>query len=159
MLHSFLQWLYDQAVSTSVRESDAIFPALECIHIYSMIFLITAIAAFDLRLLGFQFGRHPITFPKFSKLVFRSAGACFAVNVITGGFLFAAKAPDYYANAAFRVKMLLILAGVAYHLLLLSRASRWEVVPMKTFAIRFVGAISLLLWIGVIAASRWIAFA
>jgi hypothetical protein len=155
---NLLHWLYVQPVSTLVRESYTIFPALECIHLYSMIVLITTIAAFDLRLLGVQVGRHPLPLPRLAKLVIRFAGLAIAVNFLTGSFLFASKAPDYYVNVAFRIKMALILAGIAYHFVLFSKALKWENTPAQSIALKFVGGISLLLWIGVIAASRWIAF-
>src|SRR5438132_131596 len=101
------QWLHDLSVSGTVRESMWVFSTLECIHIYSMIFLITVVAVFDLRLMGIAMGRQSVA--QLSKLVLRWAWISLVVNFITGGFLFASKAPDYYINSAFRIKMLLIL--------------------------------------------------
>ena len=158
MFTHLLQWLHDLSVSTTVRESFWVFPALECTHIYSMIFLITVVAAFDMRLIGIRISRHVQSLSKLSKLVLRVGLVCFFVNFTTGAFLFASKAPDYYINSAFRVKMLLILFGVAYHSVLLSKASKWDDAPASSVGIKVAGVVSLLLWVGVIAASRWIAF-
>jgi hypothetical protein len=158
MAVNLLQWLHDLRISAGVRESFTIFPALECIHIYSMILLIGIVAAFDLRLLGFKLARHPQPLSKLSRLVIRCTCVCLTVNFVTGAFLFASKAPDYYINPAFRLKMLLILTGVGYHSLLFPIASRWDEAPAKSVGVKLTGGFSLLLWIGVIAASRWIAF-
>jgi uncharacterized protein DUF6644 len=157
MLVDVFQWLHDLPVSATVRESFYVFPALECTHIYSMIFLITVIAAFDLRLMGIRIGRHSQSLSSLSKLVLRWAWVCFTVNFVTGAFLFASKAPEYYLNSAFRIKMLLILLGVVYHSVLVPKASKWEEAP-ASMGTRLAGGFSLILWVGVIAASRWIAF-
>ncbi len=53
--------------------------------------------------------------------------------------------------------MVLVLSAVAYHLWLFSRASKWGDAA-HTVRSRFTGLASLVLWVGVIAASRWIAF-
>jgi hypothetical protein len=158
MLVNLLQRLHDLSISGWVRESFNIFPALESIHIYSMIFLITMVAAFDLRLLGYNVARHPQPLSKFSRVVIPWAWLCLGVNFVTGTLLFISKAPDYYTNPAFRIKMLLILIGVVYHSLLLPVAVRWDDVPAMSFSMKFAGGVSLLLWIGVITASRMIAF-
>ncbi len=54
--------------------------------------------------------------------------------------------------------MTLILAGIVYHSILLSRASRWDDAPPMSAGIKLAGGVSMLLGIGVIAASRWIAY-
>ncbi len=159
MLLHLCQWLYGLSVSQTVRESLWVFPTLECIHIYSMVFLITLVAAFDLRLLGVRIQRRthqPIS--QLGRLVLRWAWISLAINFATGSLLFASKAPDYYVNSAFLIKMLLIFLGVAYHSVLLPMAARWDDVPAMPLGPKFAGAFSLLLWVGVIAASRWIAF-
>jgi hypothetical protein len=158
MLVHLLQWLHDLSVSATVRESFWVFPALECTHIYSMILLITVVAAFDLRLIGIKITKHVQSLSKLSRLVLRVGVACLIVNFTTGAFLFASKAPDYYINSAFRVKILLILFGVAYHSVLLIKASKWDEAPATSMGVKVAGVFSLLLWVGVIAASRWIAF-
>jgi hypothetical protein len=154
----FLQWLHDLPVSGTVRESLWVFPTLECIHIYSMIFLITAVAAFDLRLGGFHLTRNPQPLSKLARWVLLWTPVSLAVNFVTGAFLFASKAPEYYVNSAFRVKMLLVLAGVVYHAILLWGASKWDVDRISLVA-RVAGGLSLLFWLAVIGAARWIAFA
>jgi hypothetical protein len=164
LLVNFCQWLYDLSVSATVRESSWVFPTLEWIHIYSMVFLITVIAALDLRLLGIAIRRQerqPL--PQLSRRVLRWAWGAFTLNAATGTLLFASKAPDYYINSAFRIKILLIFLGLLYHsvvipMVVVPRAARWEEIPVTPLWAKLAGGFSLLLWVGVIAASRWIAF-
>ncbi len=157
---SLLEWLYELSVSQTVRESLWVFPTLEWIHLYSMIFLITLIAALDLRLMGFSIEpspRQPLS--QLARRVLRFAWIALGVNIVTGTLLFASLAPDFYINSAFRIKIVLIVLGVLYHwVVVLPMTKRDNAVPM-TIASKFVlGCFSLLLWVGVIAASRWIAF-
>ena len=159
MLLKICQFLHDLSLSTTVRESLWVFPTLEWIHIYSMIFLISVIAAFDLRLMGLAIGRGPRQpLSDLLRRVLRWAFASFCVNAVTGSLLFMSKAPDYYMNSAFRIKILLISLGILYHYLFLPRLVRQEQNPGIPLGAKVAGAFSLTLWIGVIAASRWIAF-
>lgn len=154
-----LQWLHDLSFSGSVRENFYIFPALECIHIYSMIFLITLVGAFDLRLMGLKLsirGNQPVA--SMAAFVLRWAWISLLINFMTGAILFMSKAPDYYTNIAFRYKMAIILTGVIYHSLLLPAVAKRDDAHLRSVGMKLAGTFSLMLWISVIAASRWIAF-
>ena len=160
-MESVLDWLYELQLSVIVRESTWLFPTLEWIHLYSMVTLITLVASFDLRLLGFSISHKPR--PPLSKLagtIWPWTLVSFFVNALTGSLLFASKGPEYATNYAFLVKMGLVALGVAYHALLFYYAGRWEDSRrgINIMASKVIGTFSLLLWIGVIAASRWIAF-
>ena len=156
MIFRVCQWLYSLSVSQTIREADLVFPVLECIHLYSMVCLITVIAMFDVRLMGFVRARVCQPISQLAKLVMLLAWICFGVNAATGSFLFISKATDYYANGAFRVKILLVFMGIVYHTVILRR--KWDEEGMSMGA-KLTGAFSLALWIGVIGASRWIAYA
>jgi hypothetical protein len=152
--------VYHLPVSDTVRESSWLFPTLEWMHIYSMIFLISVIAALDLRLLGLKIDYQPSrqSVSQLSRRVLRWAWGAFGVNAATGAFLFASKAPDYYINSAFRVKVVLLLVGLTYHWAFLPVVARWEDAAAMPVGSKLAGGFSLLLWIGVITASRWIAY-
>ena len=155
----FLKSIQGLSVSQVVRSSLWVFPALECLHLYSMIFLIASVATFDMRLMGFKLVRETQSISKMAKLVRKLATICFAVNFLTGALLFGSKATDYYVNWAFQLKLLLILIAGTYHWVLFKRASKWDEIPENGRMSGTAGIASMLLWIGVIAASRWIAFA
>ena len=156
MLASFFQWLSDFQISLTVRESLWVFPALECLHIYSMIFLVTVVAAVDLRLLGLVMGRKPLS--QHSRMALRWMWVCLGINTVSGVLLFMSRAPDYYINSAFQIKILLVVLGTAYHSVLFHQVGRWDDTPAIPVGARLTGSFSLLLWVGVIAAPRWIAF-
>jgi hypothetical protein len=74
----------------------------------------------------------------------------------------AGQAGEYITNPAFQLKLLLIvLAGVnmaVFHLIPWRTVGSWDAGTEAPIAARVAGALSLALWIGVIAAGRWIAF-
>jgi hypothetical protein len=63
------------------------------------------------------------------------------------------------ASKAFRIKLILLaLAGLnalTFHLTVYRQAVEWDVIPRRA---RLAGMVSLLLWIGIIAAGRSIAY-
>jgi len=154
------QWLYDLHVSETVRESRLIFTTLEWTHLYSMVVLVSVTASVYLRLMGFSLTRGPR--PPLSQLVRRVwkwALLAFTVNLITGAFLFAQNAPQYVINTAFLLKMLSIAVAVVCNAVLFFTTSRWDDArPVPTVGTRLLAGFLLLLWLCVIAASRWIAF-
>lgn len=151
------QWFYDLRVSVIVRESLWLFPTLEWIHIYSMIFLITVFAVADIRLLGIGFASQK-SISGVLKRILQVAWIAFGVNVVTGGLLFFSAAPDYVANPAFLIKISLIFLAFLYHWIMLPAVARREDTVTRSWLGRMVGGVSLVIWIGIIAASRWIAF-
>jgi hypothetical protein len=159
MLHDLFKWLQGLSVSTAVRESTWLFPTLECIHIYSMVLLVSVFAIFDLRLLGLSLGgqsSEPIS--RLSNRLLRWGWLCFGLNALTGSLLFASEAVKMSGNWAFQLKMALIFLALITHTIVLRMSVKWEGLVSMPLQARLVGSFSLLLWVGVIAASRWIAF-
>lgn len=156
-MENIWQWIYDLPLSASVRESEYLFPTLEWIHIYSMISLISLFSAVDLRLLGFSLGsQKPIAGTV--KKVIPAAWVAFGVNVVTGTLLFMSASTDYVANIAFLVKISLIAVAFFYHWFALPAVARREDAAGRSGFGKAVAGLSLAIWIGIIAASRWIAF-
>ena len=157
---AWCKWLEATPVGASVRQSLWLFPAIETLHLLGMAALIASIGTFDLRLMGIVLrGESASTV---ARRLLPLAWTAFAVQVVTGALLFSSEAVHMYRNPAFRVKMLLIvLAGV--HALIFQwfargRAAAWQgKAPLPAMA-RIGGLISLVLWIGVVAAGRWIGF-
>ena len=153
-----------QAVETSpvgaaVRESLWLFPAIETVHLLGMAVLFTTIAIFDLRLLGLALPGIPIK--DLARGIFPWAWTAFAVQVATGSLLFSSEATKMVINPAFRLKMLLIaLAGL--HALAFRSIGRdlpaWDPAKPTPIRAKVAGLTSFLLWVGVVAAGRWIGF-
>ena len=158
-LLGFCKWLEQTAVGANVRQSLWLFPAIETVHLVGMAALLAAVGTFDLRLMGMILRSESIT--GLSRRVLPWAAAAFALQAITGGLLFASEASHMAVNPAFRFKMLLIvLAGVhafAFHVISRRNPGAWNSATPPIVA-RIAGLASILLWVGVVAAGRWIGF-
>jgi hypothetical protein len=90
------------------------------------------------------------------------AWAGFSVQVVTGFFLFSSEATRCYGNHAFEIKMaLILLAGLnalVFHTTTYKRVERWDSNAVSPRGAKFAGLFSILLWFGIVAAGRWIAY-
>lgn len=154
------RWLEQTSIGASVRQSLWLFPAIETVHLLGMAALLGTVAAFDLRLMGLAMCREPVS--SLSRRLLPWTWTGFAVQVATGVLLFSSEAVRMYANPAFRLKMLLIaLAGVhavIFHFTARRSVSVWDESRLLPAGARAAGLLSILLWIGVVAAGRWIGF-
>ena len=157
---AFCKWLEQTSIGAAVRQSLWLFPAIETVHLLGMTALLATIGAFDLRLVGFILRGARVS--SLSRRLLPWAWAGFAAQVITGALLFSSEATHMVVNPAFRVKMILIiLAGahaLVFHLATRRTIPAWDAKIPPPAAVRIAGLISLLLWIGVVAAGRWIGF-
>src|SRR5436190_653478 len=152
MLDPLLRALEATSIATAIRENESLFPWVEAVHVLAITLVIGSIAIVDLRLMGVASRDRAIARP--TAEVLPCTWVAFALAAISGALLFCSNAFTYAHNAYFLTKLsLLVLAGVnmaVFHLFVGD-----EVEGRGT---RVAGAISLLLWIGVVAFGRWVGF-
>jgi hypothetical protein len=157
---SWCKWLEHTSVGTHVRESLWLFPAIETLHLFGIVLLVGSTSALDLRLLGLSMRGQPVS--KLAARLLPWAWVGFGVQITTGILLFSSEAVKCYTNLAFRVKMLMILlAGVnaiVFHWTAYRSIEKWDDVATTPIAAKIAGSFSILLWFGIVAAGRWIAF-
>jgi hypothetical protein len=159
---ALLEWLHviEQTwVGETVRETA--FPYVEGAHVLGLSLSVGTAAFLDLRLIGATMRSRSVTEVFDSLKAWMFAG--FGMMFITGALLFAAHARKAYENPYFRAKMaLLLLAGInalVYHLTIDRRRAEWDAAPVPPRAARIAGLTSLVLWVSVIAAGRFFAYA
>jgi hypothetical protein len=157
---SFCKWLEHTSVGTHVRESLWLFPTVETLHLFGIVLLVGSTSFFDLRLLNLTMKDQPV-----SRIVDKLQGfvwAGFIVQVVTGFLMFASEATKMYINDAFRLKMLMIVAAGLnaglFHFTAYRHVDKWGTSGSTPFAAKVAGVLSILLWFGIVAAGRWIAF-
>ncbi len=157
--YPYLQWLQNTWLSNSIRDT-LWFPAIETVHLLGLIILASTALALDLRLAGLWLRRWPVCW--LMKKLMPWIGAGFGVMVFTGWGLFVSDPLRFFYNTAFRIKMLLIaLAGVnalVFQITARPRLSQGDAKSQTPPAARIAGLLSILLWLGVITAGRWIGF-
>jgi uncharacterized protein DUF6644 len=154
------EWLEQTGLGTSIRESTWLFPVIETIHIFGIVILVGATSVLDLRLMGWTLREKSVTKMAWQYLPWAWVG--FAIQVITGILLFSSEATKMYENPGFQIKMLLIvvagLNALVFHTIAYQSVGKWENDPVAPFSARAAGLISIVLWFGIVAAGRWIAY-
>jgi hypothetical protein len=152
--------IHDTPIGEAMRESAWMFPTMESIHVVALVLVAGTISIVDLRLLGVSSRNRAVT--KLSAEMLPWTWSAFVLAVITGGLLFTSNAVKYSENIPFRIKMVLLAcAGInmlIFHFLTWKSISNWDNSTATPAAAKLAGALSLLFWIGVVAAGRWIGF-
>jgi hypothetical protein len=151
------EWLAATPPAAAMRDYAWLYPAVEILHIAGFAVLVGAVAMFDLRVLGL--GRELPVRALARHLLPWSAGSMLVVAP-SGLLLFAAEAPDLAGNRVFLLKLALIgaagLNALAFHAGPYRAAERWQ--GRAPSAARLHAALSLLLWLAVIACGRLLAY-
>ncbi len=157
---AFCKWLDHTAMGAAIRDSVWLFPVIETLHIFGIVSLVGATSILDLRLMGLTFRDEPVS--KLAERFLPWAWFGFIVQVVTGLLMFSSEAVKMYGNWAFQLKMLLILVAginaVVFHSLAYQSVDKWDRDPIAPVSARIAGSASILLWFGIVAAGRWIAY-
>jgi len=154
-----LAWLEHRPFAVSIAESTWLFPFIETVHVLALTVVFGSVVMMDLRLLGI--GSKDRAVSEVITTTWPWTWIAFAITATAGSLLFSSKATTYYVNLPFRIKLVCLgLAGVnllIFHLLTARRMARWDRGTPPTVA-RLAGAVSLMLWIVIVATGRWIGF-
>jgi Family of unknown function (DUF6644) len=148
-----------QPYAVAIAQSRWLFPFLETAHVLALTLVVGSVAMLDLRLLGI--GSRERSVSEMMGSVLPWTWTAFVAAATFGLLLFSSKASTYYLNVPFRIKMLCMglaaLNMLVFHGLLERDVATWDrgVPPLR---VRIAGGVSLLLWIVIVAAGRWIGF-
>ena len=155
-----LEWLQRTSVAVQIRDSLFTFPVLESIHVVGLALVFGTIAILDLRLLGVASTERAVS--RLMSDLLKWTWAAFAVTALTGALMFSTNAVVYFHNTFFRAKMiLLVLAAVnmlVFELTARKTMAQWDRSPHTPPIAKVVATVSLVIWVGVIAAGRVIGF-
>ena len=149
----FLEWLSTSPLANAMNGPEWAFPVVESFHFIGFALLIGTIAIVDLRMLGLGM-RHQ----RASELVTDLAPWTLAGLVLmltTGPAMFSADAVVYFYNPSFRLKMICLLTAIVFNYTIHRMVAKSDASPI---AGKLVACLSLLLWTGVVAGGRMIAF-
>jgi hypothetical protein len=139
----------------AITKSDhLVIAALQIIHVFAFLLLLSSLVLMCLRLLGLVLQRQSI--PQVTRGPTRLFWFGLSLAVISGALMFVTGTKHYYYNRAFDAKMLLLLTAVVIQLALFHRVAASE--SLHPVFARVVAAFSLVLWFGVAIAGRAIGF-
>jgi hypothetical protein len=159
-LLDFISWIETTRMSVAFHESIWSFPIVESVHVLGLCLFLGMAVLTDLRLIGLSFRRVPVSDLMARLLPWTWVGAI--IMVTSGTILFLNTPVRYYTNIFLRVKFVMLFLAVinawVFHSGIYRRVAKWDrELPTPKYA-RFAGAVSLVLWGGVVVAGRMIAY-
>ena len=146
--------LASNPIGDALNSSEYIFPILECFHITGFALSIGTIAIVDLRLLGL--GMRNQTPAQLATDVAPWTLAGLGVMLISGPMIFLSDAAMYLRNPSFRFKIACLLVAIIFNYTIHRKVAMSN--GSSSGLSKLVGALSLLLWVGVVAGGLFIAF-
>jgi len=159
MFLSFASWLHKTPLSLAFQHQVAwLWPTCETIHFAGLALLLGVAGMFDLRLLGFM-KRVPISVVK-DFMPWALVG--FTLNLLTGMIFVISEPAQYFGNPTWWVKVaFLIVAGANALIFETAYGRRAAAIPAgedTPMPLKIIGGISLISWLGVLVAGRFLPF-
>ena len=146
--------------SIAIRESLNGYTYLLTTHAISMAFFAGLIVMMDLRLVGVAFTRSQVT--EIQKRLFPWQMATLVVASATGLALLYGQPMRYYGKVLFWCKLTLmgfaVVNALVFHYTTYKSVGRWDSDRITPTGARLAGAISIVLWAGVVVFGRLTAY-
>ena len=159
-LRALCAWLAATPLSHLFHVHEWLVPAVQTLHILCIAIVLPAMALFCLRLVLLAGSSRHLTETARRRLPW----AWWALGALlgTGLLLIFAEPRRELPNPAFQLKMAMLLAALvltAWAQRKGARGMQGGARALGPVAVRWVGAIALVLWVGIAVAGRWIAYA
>lgn len=159
-IDAFITWVVDTRFSLFLQSELWVIPTLQTIHILCVAIVFTAAAMLDLRLLGMIARGQSVV--ALGRRFLPAAWIALVVLATTGALLIVAEPARSLLARPFQLKMLLLVGVIVLTILfqrsVAAKASRWDASP-GVWSAKLTAVVSLGLWIAIIIAGRWIAYA
>ena len=147
MMESILAWVQASSVAVAISQSLTLNATLSSVHLVGIALLVGGALISSLRLMGVVLVAWPSD--EVTCTVRRGMAVGLVLTITTGALLVSPRVVHAAANAFFQTKMLLLAAAVVCHVTAYHRAS---VMTLQGRRSALVGAVGLLLWLGVVLA-------
>ena len=161
MLEAYAEAVQASALSQTLRASLWLYPLVNTTHVVGIALLFGAIVPLDLRLLGRW---RTVALDDLARVLVPTAMAGLLLAIGSGVLLFATRPVDYVAEPLFIAKFALLGTAIL-NALALRRARQWRLMSVSHPADqllparwKFAGAVSIVLWLGVITIGRLIGY-
>ncbi len=158
MLDELCSWLEHTSVSETIQSISWIVPTVQTIHIVAITVVSGSILMINLRLIGVFAADQPLkdVSSRFLPFVWWPL----LVLLATGAIMIIGEPPRSLKNPAFQLKMTLLVAAIvttAIYQRILRRNPAFVTTGGRAGAAA-LASVSMLLWVGIIFAGRWIAY-
>lgn len=158
---TFIGWVVETPLSLFVQTNLWVIPTLQTLHILCIAVVIAAAAMLNLRLLGLIMRDEPLT--AIVRRFLPSAWIAVAVLAVSGTLLLIAEPARSILAFPFQLKMLMLAAVIVLTVVtqrhVASHAAAWDGGAATAPSMRATAVVSMALWLAIIVAGRWIAYA
>lgn len=153
-LPNLFQLLERSGFGLLIRDAVLIYPIANVVHVLAALVFFASVAIMDLRVLGaLRADAGEAVIARFRPV----AIGAFCVLLASGLILFTPEASAIIKNPSFQIKLALIAIGLL-NVIWLERALKRGYPGMTARSARAPAVISLVVWLGVAAAGRYIAY-
>jgi hypothetical protein len=147
----FCEWLEKNPWIMSLDSSVVISLIFEICHYSGFFLLVGTSVVLDLRLMGIAARHEPV--PQLARQLRPWMWTGLVMVLISGFFMFAGDALDFYGANTFRIKLLIVLVAVLFGIFVHSKAAPPSEQPSISIGMKLAAFVSLILWIGSILIS------
>lgn len=163
-LHEFALFLNRTEIHLAVqrwtRSNLYVIPAVQGIHLAAMCVIVGSIGMIGLKMAGFRRAGSGQSLPAMMRKLLPWTWVAIVVQIVTGAFMVIDRPGRAIDSLTFPWKMAMLLVGILLTLFLQIAARRnpafWDAPERPRLAVRALGVASVLLWVGIIFAGRWI---
>jgi hypothetical protein len=159
-LHTFTEWLANTPFSQLIQNVSWIIPAVQSVHIVCIAIVMGSVALIDLRLLGVTARSQSIS--NLTSRLLPWVWVALVILLCSGAILAIGEPVRSLENPAFQAKMLMLLCVGSltffFQRMVRSDTAFWELSPARRATAKLTAIVSLLLWVGIVFAGRWIAY-
>ncbi len=160
VLNRFISLLAGTDLSQAIQNYEWIIPTIQSIHILAVSIVLSSVAMVVLRLMG-KAGLRTSIADTVKRYVPWIWGAI-VVLAITGTLLVIGEPKRELTNAAFQLKMVMVLVGVAiiaaFQISVGRHPEFWNKTPEHRAGLKLIAVGTLVLFIAIAVAGRWIAY-
>jgi hypothetical protein len=153
-------WLEHTRMSEFIQVHEWIVPMVQSIHILAIAAVASSALMINLRLLGVYAADQPLqeVLARFVPFIWWSL----VILLLTGVVMIVGEPPRSLKNPVFQLKMALLLGAIVAtgicQIALRRRPAFGDVTAGRRAGAAALASVSMLLWVGIIFAGRWIAY-
>jgi len=160
-LQAFCAWLAATPASQFLQTTEWIIPAVQTVHILCIAVVISAVLLVHLHTLGLAMRNQSSAL--LATRFLPGLWWALILLLLSGSILIVAEPERSLPNYMFQVKMSLLIVAITLTLLyqvpLRKDPTYWEKTPTRRTNSLAIAIVSLLAWVGIVFAGRWIAYA
>jgi Family of unknown function (DUF6644) len=145
---AFSNWFEHLGWIVAISHSTWMYPAIAALHYFSFFVTVGTIAVVDLRVLGIGARAQPAS--RTAEQFFPWTWGALSVAIVTGIILFGAEATAFYPSWFFRSKLLIMLVGIAFAVVMQLKVRAWDRPEGLPAAAKVTAILSLAIWLSVI---------